>query len=275
MKKLLKFPALVGLSVLLGAASAEAQVKFKVERVASLDQYVVSLTPEKTLNDRLAIIGTAQVTVRVKSDDNFSLAGVESLIKDVEWDKGTVLRRPDGATGYDYISFGLKSFGARGVKFEEGKEVALFAFKNASATPVDVSLIENNADLLTKYEKNQFNVTNHISVLGYGQKNAYTGNLLASKSAEKLIIQNMYPNPAAEKTTVSWVNLLDEANSEVYLTIVDAASGKEVLREKSSARAGEFQTSLKVDGLHEGTYLVFLEKDGNRIGKPQKLSVLK
>ena len=96
MKKLLKFPALVGLSVLLGAASAEAQVKFKVERVASLDQYVVSLTPEKTLNDRLAIIGTAQVTVRVKSDDNFSLAGVESLIKDVEWDKGTVLRRPDG-----------------------------------------------------------------------------------------------------------------------------------------------------------------------------------
>ncbi len=275
MKKLQKIATMLGVSALLVSASANAQIKFKVERIASLDHYVVSFIPEKAIADRLSIIGTAQVTVRVKSDENFSLANVESLVKDVEWDKGSVLRRPDGASGYDYISFGLKTYGTKAVKFEAGKEIAMFSFKNGNSNPSEVTLVDNSSDELGKFAKSEFNIKNHISVLGYGQINAYAGNMMAAKSAEKLIIQSLYPNPAADKTTVSWVNLSDETTGDVFLSIVDATTGREVLREKSATKAGEFRTSLNVEGLNVGNYLVFIERDGARVGKAQKLSVMK
>jgi hypothetical protein len=278
MNKLSKL-AVVGL---LAAATinAEAQVKFKITRKDDLKTYVVSMLPEQSLKGTKGITGTAQVTLKVKSDKSFVLNNLKSASEDAEWSNGSTLKSPDGARDYDYLSFNLKNMGTRAYNFTEGKEVELFTFQNAGGqSDAIVELLDNENDALAKSTRTEFNVRNHISVLGFGHRNAYTGNaptlLNPTDISKKLRIQNVFPNPAYEKTTVVYENLLDETVGDLFLTVVDSRSTREVVRKKVSMGAGQYSIDLSLADLTEGSYLVHIEKDGVRIGTAQKLMVVK
>lgn len=268
-------------ALLVGAAlTAEAQVKFKITRKDDLKTYVVSMLPEQTLKGAKNTIGTAQVTLRVKSDKEFILNNLKSLNSDADWQTGAAMKSPGGASDYDYVSINLKTVGSKAFTFTEGQEVELFSFQNAGEQlDASVELIDNQNDELIKAHGSEFNVRNHISVLGYGHRNAYSGNagslLNPEDIAKKLRIQKVFPNPAVETTTVVWENLLDETAGDLFLTVIDSRSSRELLRKKVKMGAGEFSIDLSLEDLTEGSYLVHIEKDGLRIGSAQKLMVVK
>ncbi len=82
-------------------------------------------------------------------------------------------------------------------------------------------------------------------------------------------------NPAVDRTTVVYENLLDTTEGDLFVTVVDSRSSRELVRKKVKMGAGEFSIDLSLEDLTEGSYLVHIEKDGLRIGSAQKLMVVK
>lgn len=279
MKKLSKLS--IAAAIVAGLAMhAQAQVKYKITRKDDVKTYVVSMLPEQTLKGAKNIVGTAQVTLRVKADKSFVLNDLKSANQEADWQIGATLKSPDGASDYDYISINLKNIGSRAFAFTEGKEIELFSFKNeGEQTDANVELIDNEKDVFIQKRGTEFNMRNHISVLGYGHRNAYSGNTTSLLNPEdvskKLRIQKVFPNPAVEKTTIVYENLLDNTAGELFVTIIDSRSSRELVRKKVSTGAGQFSIDLSLEDLSEGSYLVHLEKDGMRIGTAQKLMVVK
>lgn len=174
----------------------------------------------------------------------------------------------------------MNSVGSKPFTCTEGQEVELFSFQNAGEQlDASVELIDNQNDEFIKAHGSEFNVSNHISVLGYGHRNAYSGNAVSLLNpvdiAKKLRIQKVFPNPAVEKNTVVWENLLDETAGDLFVSVIDLRSSRELLRKKVKMGAGEFSIDLSLEDLAEGSYLVHIEKDGLRIGSAQKLMVVK
>lgn len=276
MKGLLKFGAICLLG--LGATDAQAQVKFKLTQKEDQKTYVVSMVSEESLNSIKSTTGTGQVTVRVKSEKGFVLSNLQSLDKNAQWDNGATLQSPEGSRDYDYISFNLKDMGTRAIKYTKDKEVELFTFQNnGSGENTQIELIDNEKDPLVAFAKSEFNIRNHMSVLGFGHKNAYTGNLSdpSTDIAKKLHIQKVFPNPAVNETTVQWENLLEDASGDIYLSIVDARTSREISKKKVESRAGKLSIELALNGMREGNYLVYIVKDEVRVGDAQKLIVIK
>jgi hypothetical protein len=274
MKNILKLSAI---ALFAGALSAEAQVKYKISRSEDLTKYTVSMIPEKTLNQRESIIGTMQVTLKVKSDQKFELARINSADIDTEWQNGAVLRSPDGGNGFDYFSINLRSMGNKAFSFKDGEEVKLFTIENAGSLPEASLELMDNEDNLAKSDK--FNVKNHISVLGYGRRNAYAGNTKGNFFEDlgtKLSIEKIYPNPTpAQEVTIEWKNLLEDQSGELMIVISESASGREVIRKSMNTSIGQQALKLATAELEEGTYFVGIVKDGVRIGSNQKLHVVK
>lgn len=272
MKNLIKLTAV---ALFAGALSAEAQVKYKVSRSEELGSYTVSMVPEKSLQSRESIVGTMQVTLKVKSDERFNLGKLTSHNMDAEWENGAILRSPDDGKGYDYISFNLRSMGSRAFTFKEGEEVKLFTIENSGSPEAVVELIENDDELANS---NKINIKNHISVLGFGRRNAYSGNTKGDayeELARKVTIQKIYPNPTPnEEVTIEWKNLLEEQDGEI-MVVVTEPSGREVMRKPAKMSLGQQSLIIKVQDLEEGSYLVGLMKDGVKFGKMQKLHVQK
>jgi hypothetical protein len=262
------------------AINANAQVKFKISRKNDIKTYAVSMLPEQTLNGAKNTVGTAQITLRVRADKAFILNNLKSANQDADWQVGATLKSPDGAKDYEYYSINLKSFGSRAYAFADGKEIELFSFQNdGEQHDAVVELIDNENDAFIKKHGSEFNLRNHISVLGYGHKNAYSGNIAVTLKpediAKKIRIQKVYPNPASDKTTVVYENLLDGKEGDLFINIIDAGNSREVIRKKVTTGAGQFSIDLSVDELNEGSYFVNIEKDGIRVGVPQKLMIVK
>ncbi|GAB3741807.1 T9SS type A sorting domain-containing protein [Spirosoma lituiforme] len=253
--------------------SAQAQVKFKLTR-SDAGTYTVSLVPDKALADRQAITGTMQVTMKVKATEGFVLGSIKSLQPEVDWDKGTVIKSPDGASDYDYVSVALQSMATRQFSYATGKEVPLFTFQNVGEEAASVQLIDNNKDPLVLTKGNKFNVQNHISVLGFGRTNAYTGNLADDTPGNKKVgLKQVYPNPAKDRVTVTWVNYLNGFEGQIALLVADAGTGKIVSQETSYMRSGSNSKELSVEQLPVGQYIIYLERGGIRLGPGQKMLI--
>lgn len=253
--------------------SAQAQVKFKLTR-SDATTYTVSLVSEKSLTDQKAITGTMQVSMRTKASEGFVLGAVKSLQPNVDWDKGTVIKSPDGSADYDYISVALQSMATRQLAYSAGAEVPLFTFQNIGTEAADLQLIDNSKDPLVLAKGNKFNVQNHISVLGFGRINAYAGNLAdEAPSSQKVGLRQVYPNPAKDRVTVTWVNYLNDFEGQVTLLVAEAGSGKTVRQETAYMRSGTNAKELSVDQLPSGQYIVYLERGGIRLGPGQKMLI--
>ena len=252
---------------------AQAQVKFKLTRTDDAT-YTVSMVAQQTVPDRLAITGTMQVSMKIKASEGFELGGITSLLPSVEWDKGTLIKSPEGARDFDYLSIALQSMATRGLAYKADEEVALFSFHNVGNPVSSIQLLENDSDPLVKSITNRFNVQNHISVLGFGQKNAYTGNLADdSPTSLKIGLRRLFPNPANNQVTVQWSNFINGFEGEVELAIVDAGTGRVQTRHKAYMNAGNNETSIPVAQLPEGHYLIQLEKGGRQVGQGLKLLI--
>jgi len=256
-----------------GCLTAQAQVKFKVSR-SDTDTYIVSMVPEQTLTERQAITGTMQVSLKVKSSEGFELGTVKSLQPGVDWDRGTLIKSPDGARDYDYLSIALRSMATRLLAYEAGHEVPLFSFQNVGNSISDIQLLDNANDPLINAKGNVFNVPNHISVLGLGRKNAYSGNLADDSPVSKKIgLQRLFPNPANSQVTVVWTNFLNGYEGEVALAITESGTGRVLSREKAIMRSGTNSTVLNIGQLIEGLYIILLEKEGAKVGEGLKLII--
>ncbi len=273
MKNLIK---IASVALFAGALSAEAQVKYKIAHSEDLTKYTVSMISEKSLKKNESIVGTMQVTLKVKSDQKYSLGRIQSHDIEAEWENASILRSPDGGKGYDFVSINLRSMGSRAFTFTEGEEIKLFTIENTGNPEAVLELLDDN-DAISK--SNQFNLKNHISVLGFGRRNAYAGNtkgVTLDETAELLKIQKIYPNPTpADEVTVEWQNLLNDNSGELMIVVLDQNSGKELLRKSVSSSMGKQNIKIETNQLEEGSYLVAILKDGVRVGSTQKLHVVK
>lgn len=252
-----------------------AQVKFKLSR-SGPSLYKVSLVADKSLTSRQAITGTMQVSLKVKSSEGFTLSDIVSLQPEVEWDNGAVLKSPDGARDYDYISLAMRSIGTKTIQYEAGVEIPLFTFRNSGMPVTSVQLLDNEADPLVKAQRNRFNVRNHISVLGFGPINAYTGNIRDdSPTGQQVSLRQLFPNPATTRVTVIWDNYLNGYEGDVKLGVSESGNGRVMLKQTEFMRQGSNKAELNVTELPTGVYLVHLEKEGERIGESLKLLIIR
>jgi hypothetical protein len=275
MKNIIKFATV---ALVAGALSAEAQVKYRISRSEDFRSYTVSMIPEKSLKGNESIVGTMQITMKTKAESQFAIGRITSHIADAEWENASILRSPKGGEEFDYVSINLRSMGSRAFDFKEGSEIKLFTIENVgNDDQTALALIEND-DNLIKNGKGEYNVKNHISVLGYGRRNAYNGNApidLMEELVNKIKIQKIYPNPAVgEEVTVEWQNL-DETQKGELLVVISDANGRELLRKPTKLAMGQQSLRVAVGELEEGTYLVGLMKDGVKLGNVQKLHVSK
>lgn len=257
------------------APVVQAQVKFKLSR-SGVSLYKVSLVADKSLTSRQSITGTIQVSLKMKSSDGFILSDIVSLQPEVEWDNGAVLKSPDGARDYDYLSVAMRSIGTKTIRYEAGVEIPLFTFRNSGSPVSTVHLLENDSDPLVKARQNRYNVRNHISVLGFGSINAYTGNVGDdAPTGQQVSLRQLFPNPATTQVTVVWDNYLNGYEGQVKLGVSESGNGREVLKQTEFMRQGSNKAELNVTELSTGVYLVHLEKEGERIGAALKLFIVR
>lgn len=253
----------------------QAQVKFKLSRTGPVS-YQVSMVPEQSLGERMAITGTMQVTFKVATSASFELTDIQSLQNEVEWDNGSVLKSPDGARTFDFISVALKSMGTRQLSYEAGKEVPLFSFRNAGNAASEVALLDNQAEPLVKAPQNHYNVGNHISVLGFGNRNAYTGNLRDdSPAGQRAGLRSLYPNPATSTVTVTYDNYLNGIEGGVKIEVADSGTGRTLLQQDEYMKQGTNQAQLNISQLNAGIYLVHLRQANKPLGEALKLLIVR
>lgn len=276
MKKILYCSAFITLFALLQFDSF-SQIKFKLERL-DLANYRLSLVCEKSLKPTESITGTMQISMRARSSDGFIMDQPMSVNPEVKWTIGTFLKSPKENPGYDYFAVTLSTAGIKDFLYREGIDIPLFTFKNIGPnTKASIHLIENEADPLAIDPGSSFNIRNHISIIGYGFKNSYVGNIESEAGNTHPLLHGtkLSPNPANASTKVEWQNLIEEgAGVQVAISIVNVQNGVEIERKTVESGIGEFSQELDLSHYTIGNYLVYLLRNGVRSGNALKLQVI-
>ena len=244
---------------------AQAQVQFKLDYLPKQDAYQVSMISQATWQSPMNMTGTGQVTIKVPTGQ-FEVSNLNFLQPDVRWEANSTQIAPMEAPEFDYISFGLMSFGTKGIEYTAGKEVPLFTFQNAMGCTGTIQLIDNNTDVFMAPNSRSANVGNQLSVFGAGG-NAWTGNAgdgsakcgniqtsavhMADKKKVRSFDLKFYPNPVQEVMNV--LVPADEDLEEVTLSIFDA-DGKLVMIQKKDMVAGANNLQVNVATLPSGNY---------------------
>ena len=153
--------------------SMEAQVKFKVTRQADFQTYTVSMVSEKTYEGTQNITGTAQVTLKVGATNNFNIQELTSLQSGTSWVNNATISNNALAPEFTYVSFGMQTMAHNVFKYKKGEEILLFTFKNVGDIRAEVSLLNNERDIMAQStQKTKYNIKNYISIIGFGYGNA-------------------------------------------------------------------------------------------------------
>lgn len=249
--------------------SMKAQVKFKLTRQADFQTYTVSMVSEKTYVGSQNITGTAQVTLKVGATNNFNIRELTSLQSEITWVNNATISNNVLAPEYTYVSFGMQTMGHNVFKYKKGEEILLFTFKNVGDIKAEVSLLNNEKDIMAQsVQKTKSNIKNYISIIGFGYGNAYSGNIeptqiLPEDSIKTFIqIQNLYPNPATDKVIICWENRLADTDDIKKLEIlIFDVTGLEKIRQSASSSYGKQSQEIILPGLKSGTYFVKLQRD--------------
>ena len=265
MKTILKYSSIIFLWIAF-SSEIQAQIRFKLSKQGGDKTYVVSLIPDKTYSYPNNIIGTAQITIKVHSKDDFVLSTLKSFNVEEHWMRSSLVRNPILASEYDYYSFGLQTIGSRNYSLIAGKETELFSFENFGNDDVEISLIDTEDIMATSVRKTHINLGNQISVLGIdgGSINAYIGNYSGSTDSpiteKQLLISHIYPNPATDKMAVEWINKMPANNEDTELVILDSTTGIVVKSEKISSNVyGKNRVDLMVNTITTGNYLLKIQ----------------
>ena len=249
--------------------SIKAQVKFKLTQQADLQTYIVSMVSEKTYEGTQNITGTAQVTLKVGATNNFNIGELISLQSQVSWVNNATISKNFLAPEFIYVSFGMQTMAHNVFKYKKGEEILLFTFKNVGDTKAEVSLLNNERDIMAQsVQKTKYNIKNYISVIGFGYGNAYLENIeptqMLPEDAMKTYvqIQNLYPNPTTDKVIISWENRLEDADDirKLEILIFDIA-GLEKIRKPVSSSYGKQSQEIMLPEFKSGTYFIKIQRD--------------
>jgi len=246
-----------------------AQVYFKLSMTEDEKTYVVSMIPEVTLEAPMNMVSTAQVTLKLPSDNNFIINNLRSDLRDVRWHESYAAASPKEAPGYEYISFGLVSLATRSIPFEIGKEVELFRFDNLGDCPGTVSIVNNDTDEFLFPNSKSVSISNGITVLGIGTS-AYAGNIhggeatcTTADSREEEIIYleqsvSISPNPAANLLNVEYTNPENSLDQTIKIFNLD---GQLVHSESIISDPGKHNFTMGIKEWSQGSYLMYIEND--------------
>jgi hypothetical protein len=262
--------------------STHAQVKFKITRQVDNKTFVVSMISEKTFEGNQNITGTAQITIRIEGTTNFGISEIVSLQPETNWVNNATISKHELSPDCTYLSFGMETMAHNQFRYKTGEEIMLFSFKNVGDTKANVTLLNNEKDILAQsVSTTKRNIKNYISVLGHGPGNAYIGNVetppISPEDAMKTYvkIQNLYPNPTSNKVNVSWENQLEdfELIKTFNLLIIDIA-GLEKIRIPVNPNNGRQSQAVDIQSFSSGTYFLKLQRDEKYDSDTQKLMVV-
>lgn len=266
------------------AMSTFGQVKFKLTRQPDRQTYVISMLSEQTYEGTDNITGSAQVTLKIESFDNFIFRDLSSLQPETIWVNNATVSKHELSPDFTYLSFGMQTMAHNQFKYIKDKEIPLFSFRNLGDSKVTVSLLNNEEDIMAKsVQKTKYNIKNYISILGHGPGNAYVGNVepVALSTLEAMNayfqIKNIYPNPSttSNKVMVSWENQLEDAeNIEKLDLLIFDITGLEKMRIRASANYGLQSLEIPLNNYKAGSYFFKLERDGLYSTISYKLMVL-
>ena len=274
MKSSIKRPFLV-IALCIIQLSGFAQIRYKLTKT-SKNLYQVSIIPEKNYPFPLNAISTAQVTIKVPSNQDFVVENFKSSSIDDTWILNTKVHSETIASTYDYYSFNLQNVGTTNYQLVADEESILFSFQNAGNQWATATLIDTLDTFAKSVSTTKINMGNQISILGEknGTTNVYIGNVdeLTSKFTP-LNIYTLYPNPVSDKVTLEWYNNITE--KDVTVNITEGSSGFLVQKTRlSNIITGHNITQLQMEGIPNGQYVMYLQSDGYK-SKGFHVSILK
>lgn len=131
-------------------------------------RFTVSVLSNQTINPPYHTTATAQVTLKVPTG-NFQVSNLENLIEGVEFSENGRSNAPNEDSAYDYIVFGLASFGTKNIRYQKDGIIPLFSFENGGdCTGQPIVLMENFTDPFYPPNSEQANVSQQITVAKTG-----------------------------------------------------------------------------------------------------------
>ena len=119
MKNILKFILIIGIFIL-PFHDSFGQVSFELQWLEDTEVYQVAVVSEATYSAPQNMVSTAQITLKVPNA-NFEMTDFQNLIPGVEFELNSITSSPSEAPDFDYLSFGLTTFGAKIPLFEGEK----------------------------------------------------------------------------------------------------------------------------------------------------------
>ena len=167
------------LALLTASCTLFSQVKFNLTYKPDTKTYTVSIIPEAAYPEPKNMVGTAQVVLRSKYNQNFTPI-ITSLVDGLIWSDNAYVDFPANAPEYTYACIALANGPTKKIHFLSEQEVPLFSFKNAGGDcPGLIELVSNDDPLVQAVLSSGYNVTQNLPILG-ARGNAYAGILNGS-----------------------------------------------------------------------------------------------
>jgi hypothetical protein len=146
------YTIITGMIVLLSTQyESFSQIRMKLTKELDNKTYKVSMISEKDYDFPKEILGSIQLTLKVKSTESVQLNSINSQIEGVEWMRNNILEGLTITKGYNYYSFGTHPIGDK-VKLSKNGEQVLFTFQYVGNSTSTIELIDNNDNVLPVVE---------------------------------------------------------------------------------------------------------------------------
>jgi hypothetical protein len=196
-----------------------SQVLFALEVQEDGKTYIVKAKAETSYAGSFNITNSAQCSFVIPTG-GFKVGNITNFHG--AWINENNIIAPERSPENDYIIFNLNGH-ITDIKYEKGKEVALFSFENIGEPTGRLEFISKSD--VKMFQSRNLNVGNHISVLGAGLRNAYKGHY-----------KKGIPEPVSIASEVKTKETVKQASTDENLLDPNRTLSSDVL---------EFSTSLK------------------------------
>lgn len=171
-------PILFFLILIINTISVFGQITGNLTYSPETKTYLVSVIPNQNLSSPQNITNTAQITLKATSG-SFDISSLVSL--NGIWTKAATINSPIESPNFDYHVFILGAL-LTNPTIEAGLPIPLFSFSNNKECQGSIELVNNFSDEFWPPNSMDANIGNQLTVVGFGNDNAYEKNdELASK----------------------------------------------------------------------------------------------
>jgi hypothetical protein len=268
--------------LLLIGSGVSAQVKLDLEYSQATQVYTVSIVSEVDWVAPKNMLNSAQIVLRVASDQPFTPA-ITSLVNGLVWADNAYIEQPAGAPGYTFVCISLVNGPTTAIGLQNGVKVPLFSFKNASGGCVGkIGLLPNTDPMVQAVRAGGINVTQYFGMLG-ARGNAIDGVLQTEVNCgeatgtqvpglTEIRDIEVSPVPADRQVRISWTQ--EALRAGMQLVVFDGR-GKEVYRTTTATNAGAQQQQIDVTHWPGGLYRIrFISSDQRSMAVAKNLMVI-